>query len=434
MSSPTASFAPSVKFRLNYRAEMFVWPDKPFLIGRDNRIALTYAELGARLGATDYFPVLRPSSTADALAGLIVAMVRQVPLRLVDGDFSEEEMTKLGVSAAELRSSAALPGFPSTSLAEAQERARSGSGFALSLYTSGSTGLPKLVTHHRETLARTLREGQRYVDDVWALAYNPTHIAGIQVALQAFSNGNTLVDVFGLDRATIQDRLARWSVTHLSATPTFYRLLLPLESPLPAIRSLTLGGERSDPDLLARLQAAFPGARLHNLYASTEAGTLLVADGELFGIHSAVEGKVKIEDGQLLVAHDLLAQFEGREIKGDWYATGDRVEVVAESPLRFRILGRTSDFINVGGAKVDPAEVEDILRLYPGITEVRVFGRSNSVMGTLLCAEYTASVILPESEIRSFLASRLQPHKIPRLIKRVELLAKTRSGKLSRHA
>lgn len=410
------------------------WPDRPFLVGRDGSVALTYAQLGGRLAAREHRPVLRPASTAEALAGLVVAMVRQVPLRLVDGDFSADELAKLDVTESELAACAGLPGTAPATLAEAQSLAREGSGFALSLYTSGSTGLPKLVTHRRETLARTLREGPRHAADVWALAYNPTHIAGIQVALQAFANGNTLVDVFGLDRAAVQDRLSRWSVTHVSATPTFYRLLLPLDSPLPSVRSLTLGGERSDPDLLARLRAAFPGARLHNLYASTEAGTLLVADGELFGIHPAVEGKVRIEDGQLLVARGLLADFGGRSYGAEWYPTGDRVEIVSESPLRFRILGRTGDFINVGGAKVDPAEVEDALRAFPGITEARVFGRANSVVGTLLCAEYTSGAPLPEPDIRAHLATRLQAHKVPRLIRRVDSLAKTRTGKLSRHA
>jgi acyl-coenzyme A synthetase/AMP-(fatty) acid ligase len=410
------------------------WPNRPFLVGRDGSVALTYAGLGTRLAAREHRPVLRTTSAAEALAALVVAMVRQAPLRLVDGDFSSVELAKLGVTESELDATAVLPGAAPGSLAEAQALSREGSGFALSLYTSGSTGLPKLVTHRRETLARTLREGPRHANDIWALAYNPTHIAGIQVALQAFANGNTLIDVFGLGRADVLGQLARWAVTHVSATPTFYRLLLPVESPLGSLHSLTLGGERSDGELLDRLRAAFPGARLHNLYASTEAGTLLVADGELFGIHPAVEGKVRIEDGQILVGRQLLATFEGRVVEGDWYPTGDRVEVVTESPLRFRILGRSGDFINVGGAKVDPAEVEDALRAFPGVTEARAYGRANSVVGTLLCADYTSDAPLAEPDLRAHLGARLQPHKVPRLIKRVDALAKTRTGKLSRHA
>jgi acyl-coenzyme A synthetase/AMP-(fatty) acid ligase len=55
------------------------------------------------------------------------------------------------------------------------------------------------------------------------------------------------------------------------------------------------------------------------------------------------------------------------------------------------------------------------------------------VVGTLLCAEYTSLLALAEPDLRSHLASCLQAHKIPRIMKRVELLAKTRTGKLSRN-
>lgn len=405
---------------------------RAFFIDRSGATALTYEALLSRFAATDYAPVLRPTSPTEALVGVLTALVRGAPLRLVDADFSTQEIQALGIDAARLTERLPLSGRAPANLSEAQAAAHSAQKFTLELYTSGSTGLPKLVRHRLNSLVRTLRTGPHHTDDVWALAYNPTHIAGIQVLLQAFFNGNTVVDVFGLTRAEIHARLAKHAVTHLSATPTFYRLFLPVEAPLPALRSLTLGGERADAVVINQLRAAFPNARLHNLYASTEAGTLLIAEGELFGIHPAVEGKVRITDGQLWVARELLAEFEGRAA-GDWYATGDRVEVTSENPLRFKIIGRDNDFINVGGAKVDPAEVEDALRTFPGVTEARVLGRANSVVGTLLCAEYTSADALLEPELRSHLASQLQPHKVPRLIKRVAELAKTRTGKLSRH-
>lgn len=376
--------------------------------------------------------MFRPTSTAEALVAVLTAMVRGVPIRLVDSDFSSSEIRSLGLEGGQMEEKAKLSGKTPANLGEAQDLARVSAGFSLELYTSGSTGLPKLVRHRLDSLMRTLRVGTRHAEDVWALAYNPTHIAGIQVLLQAFFNGNTLVDVFGLSRAEIHARLYSQGVTHLSATPTFYRLLLPVEAPLPRLRSLTLGGERLDAGLLARLRIAFPSARLHNLYASTEAGTLLVADGELFGIHPSIEGKIRIQDGQLWVACELLAEFQGRD-NGPWYATGDSVEIISEKPLRFRIVGRVNDFINVGGSKVDPVEVESALRTFPGVSEARVYGRASSVVGTLLCAEYTSGVPLAEPDLRAHLAAQLQPHKIPRMIKRVQLLPKNRNGKLSRN-
>lgn len=403
-----------------------------FLIDRTGGTSLTYEDLLVRLSVGEYTPIFRPTTTADALVAVLVALVRGAPLRLVDSDFSSSEISALGLQEGQLDKKAPLSGKAPTSLEEAQALGRVSSGFRLELYTSGSTGLPKLVRHRFDSLTRTLRVGERYAEDVWALAFNPTHIAGIQVLLQAFFNGNTLVNVFGLSRAEIYARLRSESVTHLSATPTFYRLMLPVEAPLPMLRSLTLGGERSDAALLAQLRTAFPMARLHNLYASTEAGTLLVADGDLFGIHPSVEGKIRILDGQLWVARELLGEFQSLDV-GPWYATGDCIEVISDAPLRFRIVGRANDFINVGGSKLDPDEVECALRAFPGIVEARVYGRANSVVGTLLCAEYTSLLPLAEPDLRSHLASCLQPHKVPRIIKRVDSLAKTRTGKLSRN-
>jgi len=406
---------------------------QPLLIGPLGATELTYGRVLSSLTETSYQPILRPRSTAEAILGVIGAMVHGVPLRLVDTNFSEAEISSLGLTSEDFNRPQSLKGFASSpTLEEAQSIARGRSDFSLELYTSGSTGLPKLVRHRVASLTRTLRVKPENRPDVWALAYNPTHIAGIQVLLQAFFNGNPLVDVYGLSRIDAQSQLNRHRVTHVSATPTFYRLLLPLEQPLAELRSLTLGGERSDSALIAQLQAAFPQARVRNLYASTEAGTLLASDGESFGIHPAVEGKVRIVDGQLWVSREILGEFDG-STSNDWYATGDRVEIVSTAPLRFRIMGREKDFVNVGGAKVDPAEVEECIRSLPAISDVRVFGRTNSVVGSILCAEYIAQQDVPEPELRAFLGARLQPHKIPRMIRRVPVLPQTRTGKVSRH-
>ena len=406
---------------------------QPFYINPTGATELTYGQVLESLTEDVYAPIFRPRSTGETILGVIKAMVHGVPLRLVDSNFSDSEIRSLGLVPEDCGKRTSLRGLPSApTLNEAQSKARRPSDFSLELYTSGSTGLPKLVRHRLASLTRTLRIKPDYRHDVWALAYNPTHIAGIQVLLQAFFNCNPLVEVFGLSRNDAQSQLQRHRVTHISATPTFYRLLLPLEHPLPEVRSLTLGGERSDAALIARLQMALPQARVRNLYASTEAGTLLASDGELFGFHPAVDGKVRIIDGQLWVSREILGEFDGSMLN-DWYATGDRVEIVSASPLRFRITGRDKDFVNVGGAKVDPSEVEQCIRLIPGISDVRVFSRANSVVGSILCAEYIAQQDIPERELRARLGARLQPHKIPRVIRRVPELPQTRSGKVSRH-
>lgn len=87
---------------------------------------------------------------------------------------------------------------------------------------------PKVI-HSVQGLTRSVRCAERYQWQVWAYAYNPTHMAGLQVFFQAFENQNTLVNVFGLARNEVYSLIEKYSVTHISATPTFYRLLLPFE-------------------------------------------------------------------------------------------------------------------------------------------------------------------------------------------------------------
>ena len=66
-----------------------------------------------------------------------------------------------------------------------------------------------------------------------------------------------------------------------------------------------------------------------------------------------------------------------------WFNTGDKVEVDGDY---FRILGRQSEIINVGGQKVYPAQVESVVQEMPEVAEVSVYGEKNAIMGQIVCA------------------------------------------------
>lgn len=298
------------------------------------------------------------------------------------------------------------------------------------LTSSGSEGVPTAVLHTMQTLSRAVVASQRHRDDVWGLAFNPGHIAGVQVFLQAFANGNTIVNLWGVEPAELFARCRRWGVTHLSATPTFYRLITVLETPLPVIRSVSVGGEPADERLIQHLHQIFPAARLHNVYASTEAGTLLASDGVEFVLRESESTRLRIDQGRLWIHRSMLGDFSGA---AEWFDTGDLVEVTATDPIRFRIVGRLRSSINVGGEKVHPHEVESALTQHPAILAARVYGRRNSVTGELLAADMVANGETPtELELRMHLAQRLPAWKIPRLLRFVERLELTRSGKVRR--
>lgn len=409
--------------------------NRDWLVDGRTAAAVTCAELLAQLnaGGMEFFPLCRPASTREALTQIATVLACDADQVLFDADFETQEVESLGFSLAQLNQPAVAARAAPMTMEQLCRRAAGESRTRLGLFTSGSTGLPKLVWQTVANLARAVKISPRHGTAVWALAYRPTHIAGIQVFLQALANGCPLVDVCGLERAEIFAALERHGVTHLSATPSFYRLLLPADRTLPGVRSVTLGGESADARLMEKLAVLFPNARLHNVYASTEAGTLLVADGEVFAIAPGLEGRVEIHDGTMRVHRSLLGEFTAGAPAGEWYDTGDTVEVVGASPLRFRIVARARDWINVGGSKVNPHEVESVLEAHPAVARARVFGRKNSVLGQLLCAEVVARGAVPaEADLREFAGAQLQPFKVPRMFRFVDQIAATRTGKLSR--
>jgi len=418
---------------------------KPWFIdGRTNEI-VCYDHLMARLDdeAAGISPLFQPLSARAALQEIAAAVVREQDMILFDTDFGATEIQALGYSPTQLNHPGPVQSQTGSGANALTRQAGGRSRARLGLFTSGSTGLPKLVWQGVANLARVVKVSPRHAESVWALAYNTTHVAAVQVYLQALANGCTVVQVHGLSRNEVLAALRLHRVTHLSATPSFYRLLLPVESPLLDVRSVSLGGESADSRLLAKLGVVFPNARFHNVYASTEAGTLLVADGDVFSIAAGLESRVVLSDGRLKVHRSLLGEFAGGALTDEWYDTGDVVEMLSEQPARFRIVARERDWVNVGGSKVNPHEVEAVLGEHSGVAQVRVFGRKNSVMGHILCAEVVLakadSVLqtaeggrVTEAALRAFAAVRLQPFKIPRVILFVEALATTRTGKISR--
>ena len=90
--------------------------------------------------------------------------------------------------------------------------------------------------------------------------------------------------------------------------------------------------------------------------------------------------------------------------------TGDRVE---ERNGMIRFLGRESEVINVGGQKVFPSEVENVVLSADNVSDATVFAQQHPVLGQVLCARVT----LKESEAADALTGRLREHCRARLAK-----------------
>lgn len=379
----------------------------------------------------EYYPLFKSHDIFAYFENLIKAIATNSPLVLLDSDLNPSEVA--GVDESQVNVAVQLPEYHFENM-DAVVSALQQSTSEITIFTSGTTGQPKKVVHSIDTLTRSVRLGDKYKGQVWAYAYNPTHMAGLQVFFQAFENQNTLVNVFNMQRSEVYELIAEYSVTHISATPTFYRLLIPFEKAYESVIRVTLGGEKSDQHLYDSIVKIFPSAKINNVYASTEAGSLFAAKGDCFQIPEKIRDKFTVVDDELLIHKSLLGRSDSFKFEGDYYHSGDLIEWVDKESGLFRFKSRKNELINVGGYKVNPGEVEDVISAIDGVKQVLVYGKANSVLGNVLCADIQleAGSELTNVDIKKALASQLQDFKIPRRIKFVEQFELTRTGKLKR--
>lgn len=378
-----------------------------------------------------YYPLYKSKELYTYFVNLVKALAAGMPLTLIDSDINSSEID--GVNEEDINEEKT---FEAKSYGNMYEvvAALQQSKSEITIFTSGTTGQPKKVVHSISTLTRAVRVGEKYQNQVWAYAYNPTHMAGLQVFFQAFENQNTLVNVFGKSREEVYAQIADKQITHVSATPTFYRLLLPFEKAYESVVRVTLGGEKSDQHLYDSIAKIFPDAKINNVYASTEAGSLFAAKDDCFQIPEAIRDKFKVVDDELLIHRSLLGSSESFKFTDDFYHSGDLIEWVDKEAGLFRFKSRKNELINVGGYKVNPGEVENAIMAMEGVRQALVYGKANSILGNVLCADVQLEegCTLTELDIKKALAEQLQDFKIPRRIKFVAEMTMTRTGKIKR--
>jgi acyl-coenzyme A synthetase/AMP-(fatty) acid ligase len=282
------------------------------------------------------------------------------------------------------------------------------------IFTSGTTGTPKLYFHSINSLIGSVK----YSSDrnlVWASAYSFNHIAFLKVYLQAILNGHLVVSLYGLSMSEISRLIGELNISNISGTPTFYRLMDDSFT-FSKVRSVTMGGERFTTIDMEKVVRIFPNAKIRNIYASTEAGTLLTTDGEFFEIQENELSKIRIIDGTIHVKRKYVS--EDLNFEGEWYNTGDAVEFV-DANGKYRILGRKSEIVNIGGENVSLIEVESKILTLEYVKDIAVKAVKNSVLGNILKAEVvleTNSSDITEEKLHADLTDLLPNFMIPRIV------------------
>ena len=319
------------------------------------------------------------------------------------------------------------------------------------LFTSGTTGIPKMVVHTVESLTSAIKPGpRRDARIVWATFYDIRRYGGLQILLRAVLDGGSLILSDAAEPlAEHLARLGALGATHVTGTPSHWRrVLMRPEAHAMAPGYVRLSGEIADQAVLDNLHALYPQARVVHAFASTEAGVgFEVADAREGVPAGTIDdpgngAKLKVEDGSLRIsspgnASRYLGDGDLPLAAPDGFVdTNDMMEL---RDGRYYFVGRRGRIVNVGGLKVHPEEVEAIINRHPAVRVSLVHPRRNAITGSVVVAD----VVLREHvdadaeglrrEIVELCIGQLARHKVPASVRFVPSLAFSASGKLARH-
>ena len=288
---------------------------------------------------------------------------------------------------------------------------------SITFTTSGTTGEPKEIIHSYDILVKNIKIKDDLKNTIWGLTYDWTKIAGSQVILQSYLNGGKIVNLFKKSYSEIINLITEYGITHISATPTFYRLLgnVIFEN----VKQVTLGGEVVNSNVITHIEKVFPNAKITNIYALTEFGTLFTSNKDYFEFSEKISIFVKIKNNTIFIKQN-----------NEWIDTGDVIEWLGET--KFKIIGRETNMINVGGVKVNPIKVEEIINELDYVSNSIVYGKENSVMGMIVAADVVLTNNITVKQIKNDLIEKLNQYEIPLKINIVDTIKINSNGKLIR--
>ena len=296
----------------------------------------------------------------------------------------------------------------------------------LVLFSSGSTGRSKASLLDFNALLEKFRDLRPAYRTLVFLSFD--HIGGVNTLFHVLCHGGTAVTADQRNPDAVCAAIQAHRIQLLPTTPTFIRMLLISDAikcfDLSSLEIITYGTEPMPENTLAHARAALPSVRFKQTYGLSELGIMATQSRDSDSVwlklggrgfeHKIVNDVLWIRSSSAMLGYlNAQSPFDA----DGWFNTQDIVEVDGEY---IRILGRKSELINVGGEKVHPAEVENVLLAFDNVHDVTVYGRPNPITGQVVAARITR--IRPEDpdalrrRLRSFCQDRLERFKIPTVI------------------
>ena len=407
----------------------------------------------------------RPS----AVAAFLACAERGHPYLPIDGGTATDQIADIGrrlnAAALMLASAEPVPGFQSrrtvgdVTLAVAEEPpARPRYDASVLKLTSGTTGVPRATL----TSEAALVLDSSTLMDAMGIGPDDTQVAAIPIS-HAYGFGNLLVPLLlqgtamVMREAFVPQRLpedARAVGARVFPGVPFMFDFFGQHPPPggwpPTLTTLLSAGARLGQATVDRFHAEF-GLKVHSFYGTTETGGICY-DADDDAVREGTVGRPLLGVRVSLTPHDGAPPGGGRVLVSGpavatSYADGRDPEVFADGGFltgdlgafapdgRLVLSGRVSPFVNVAGRKVQPREVEQVLREIENMLDVRVMGVADERRGELLVAFLVVRGARPSVvELRRFCATRLASFKIPRGFVFLDEIPLTARGKSDRAA
>ncbi len=344
--------------------------------------------------------------------------------------------------------------------------------FSIMHYTSGSTGKPKGVMHRHQAVVQQWLTGHWALDlkfdDIYFCTADPGWVTGTSYGMMApWTNGVTqIIYEGGFGANAWYDVIDKYKVTVWYTAPTAIRLLMragskPVEEhSLESLRFIGSVGEPLNPEAVVWGNEHYK-MPIHDNWWQTETGAIMCANyasmpvrpgsmGRPFpGITMAViddnyEPVVPGEAGALAVrpgwpsmmyAYWNKDEMYNSRFKKGWYITGDQASLDEDGFFWFQ--GRADDVINTAGHLVGPFEVESALIEHPAVAEAGVIGKPDPIAMEVVKAFVTLTpghepTPQLQRELIRFSRDKLSAGVAPREIDFIDVMPKTRSGKIMR--
>ncbi len=335
---------------------------------------------------------------------------------------------------------------------------------ALVLFTSGSTAQPRgVIQTYRNVLANTrsivgyLNLGPRDR----AMAILPLfYCYGLSVLqTHLYVGGSVFLEARSMYPGVVLDGIAVEECTGFAGVPLTFELLRRqadvARAPRPRLRYVTQAGGAMAPETVRWARLSFHPAALYVMYGQTEATARLAylpperGEDKAGSIGIAIPGvelRVVGPDGRVLApgevgelvarGDNVTAGYLGAPeetaavFRRDGLYTGDLAYRDADG--FFFLVGRAKEMLKVGGHRVSPAQIEQVVLRHPGVLEAAVAGLPDAVQGETAAAFVVRreGQAVTERELRAFCRLRLPAHCVPSAIRFVPALPRSGSGKV----